>query len=234
MPQTITQVATRALSSDFDSGRLAEGTAAVRDAIGEIYATTTLVRGDMPIQLADVSTVVGGATQLANTYEQSRVEAVIHSDTGGELEPMALADLLQLRQAQPARGRPLAFAVTGGNLTGTVGSVIELWPTADRTYQLYLLGQRGPNLTDLEDADTVPLPDRWLKLPYYYARSELFKLDSDFEAASVWGTDWINGCALMRGDLQKRLGGGNRIIPGTWSGGSGGSGAPQFHRPGLF
>lgn len=227
MSQTVAQVATRALDVDFDAGMQAKAEQFVREAVLEIYSNTRLHRGDIPMNLVSIS---AAATTLTQSSENVYFDAIVFADNGDELAPTSFPELLALRAMEPNRtGRPLVYSAHGA---GTVEALtVEIWPKADRAYQVFIAGAQSPPASELEAGDTVPLPDAWLKLPYYYARAELFALDSDPEEESAWMTKWITGCSAMRSDVQ-RYARANRQVPGTWAGA--GSAMPTFHYPGLF
>jgi hypothetical protein len=225
---TIAALATRALGTDFDSGYQADAERYVRAAISKIFRSTTLARADyVPAAI----TLGVGSTSTTLPETGIRVDRVWLADTGAELRPVEVADIRAAQSvATPARGRPVAFAVTGAGLTSE-GVALTYAPIPDQAYQLMVSGHFSPGATDLESTDVAPLPVDYEELPVYWAKHELYSNETDSEAMNLWLGKWTTGILELRGDLQHRTTG-NRQVPGHWSGGSGG---PQFHHPkGLF
>jgi hypothetical protein len=226
---TIAALATRALGTDFDSGYQADAERHVRTAIGKIFRSTTLARGDYTP--APISANVG---VLSVTLPETglRISTVSHLDTGVELDYAELAGISALQQiTSPARGRPSSYAITDAGPTSE-GTNLLLWPIPDRTYQLLVTGRFSPAAADLESADTAPLPVDYEELPVYWARYELYSVEGDSEMMRNWLDKWTTGVLELRGDLQKRRTG-NRQVPGHWSTINGAG--PTLHHPrGLF
>lgn len=225
---TIAALIARAIDTDFDAAtRNADAGRFIREAIGRIYRTTTLARGDFNV----AGQLTAGNSSFTVAANALHVRTVLAADTGDELDEVSREDLESLQAANTGRGRPIAYAIVGTGASNE-NLAIETWPTADRTYDFTVIGRFAPPVTDLEDTDQCPLPIDYENLPVYYARSELFALVEDDERMSaLWQGKWTDGLRELRSDLQTRSGR-NRRVPGTWSGLT--SDMPVFHRPGLF
>lgn len=233
----ISDLVTRALDVDFDPGtRSADAGRFVRQAIGFIYRTTAFPRGDaLPI----VFTVTGNPVVTFDaTLRGLRISSVL-DDLGNPLNELSVEDYNQLfTSASTTRGRPLYWSLFGA--VALESPTLNLWPVPDRVYTLTLTGSQEPAVSQLDDADPVPLPDDYEDLPVFYARGRLFELVDDSDMAAYWGGDpnngndrgkWAVGVRQLRSDLQVRSKN-NRVVPGTWAGMR--RAFPQFHRPGLF
>lgn len=226
---TIAALGTRALGSEFSAGYQADAERYVRAAIGRIYRTTTLARGDYTPAAV---TLALGALGVVLSEPGIRISSVTHVDTG---EPLTEADVDTLTAAQnvttPPRGRPAYYAISDAGLTAE-GITLMCLPIPDRAYQLLVTGRFAPPATELESTDTVPLPADYEDIPTYWAKHRLFDEDSDREMSDHWLERWASALMELRGDLQKRSTN-NRQIPGHWAGAT--STAPSFHHPrGLF
>lgn len=226
---TLADLAGKALHDDFASvkyGTIARD--AIRTAIGMIYRTTELARGDyVPAPI----TLPVGALGVTIPDAGLHLTSVQHVDTGAELEPLSVDDVAVAQNtAAGRRGRPSGYALTGAGLTAE-GLTLVVTPIPDRAYTLQLVGSFAPDATALDqDVDVVPLPGDYLDLPVSYARSELFAFEGDSAMADFHLTRFNGRLAQLRGDLAVRLKR-SRRVPGTWSGVASG---PQFHRPGLL
>lgn len=226
---TVTQLATKALSNDFDAATwLTKGEDAVRDAIGRIFRSTSLAAGDYR---PAATSLAAGALSFLIDQAGLRVSSIFHVDTGLPLDEVTV-DEIAAHQQRPgaAPGRPLFYALTGAGLTAE-GITVLIAPVPDAVYSLQVVGSFAPGSTDVEAGDEVPLPRDYEYLPVAWARSELFAWEGDTEQSNVWEGRWQAGLRALRADLQRRSGRVRRV-PGTWSGSAG---SPRLHHPqGLF
>lgn len=227
MTATVTTLVTRALDVDFDATlRTADAGRFVRSAIGKLFRGTNTLRGAYSEQF---NTVVGVPTfQPADTTIQGiKIDRVVYTDTGAELDQVTRADMLVL-QAQPiSRGRPEVWAPIATTAVTSGSPLLELWRTPDRVYPLMVIGSKTTKPADLEDADNVPLDDDFEDLPVYYARWQLSLLEDDDVGAARWEKRWTDGWRELRQLTQGKTA--NRQVPGTWAGAR--TAQPTFHSP---
>lgn len=225
---TVLQLATRAVDVDFptrtvDAGRF------VREAIREIYRETNLARAEIDVS---ANVIAGGATI---TFPAAGNAPFVASIIGDDGMPLAQVDYDDIRSLQIAnagqRGRPSVFAISSTGVNAGDQFTITLFPAADRAYTFVVTGRVAPQSTDMDDADIVPLPEDYERLPVYYARRELFALEDDTQMHDFWNAKYAADLRKLKGYLARRSVG-PRIVPGTW--GKTGDAGPTFHRPGLF
>lgn len=121
---------------------------------------------------------------------------------------------------QPAsNGKPTCFAI--------VGQTIVFYPTPNAVYPLELRHQ-GRAAEFANDDATLPFDDEWADLAISYARSKLFRGQSDFEAAAAYMNDYRVGLVEMAADYGRRTRTKQRQVPGMFAGGSS---RPNFIRP---
>lgn len=228
---TIADLGTRAIGTEFSADLVTQAAAEryVRAAIGRIYRTTTLARGDYTPAAV---TLALGALGVVLPEPGIRIGTVRHVDTGEELLETDVDSLTAAQNVStPSRGRPAYYAISDAGLTAE-GITLMCSPIPDRAYQLLVTGHFAPLAADLDSADTVPLPADYEDIPVYWAKHRLFDEDSDVEMSNHWLERWTTALMELRGDLQKRSNN-NRQVPGHWAGTA--NLAPHFRHPrGLF
>jgi hypothetical protein len=228
----VSDLVTRALSQDFDTTTWsADAGRFVRDAIADIYTKIPLVRGDT--ELTVNLTAGTGSTPFVGATGDGPIVSAILNDLGDPLDELDREELRSLQIASPAaRGRPRLYAIaTAGEASENV--TVLFFPAADRAYAFTVIGRLVPVATDLDDADPLPLPIRYEKLPVYYARAELFALtEEDANMSAFWRAKYDQGIREAAADLGRRGSSRRRRVPGTWSDVR--TAGPSFHRPGLF
>lgn len=226
---TVLQVTNRALAQDFPATSLADAGRFVREAIREIYRETNIARADIDMTAAIATN--GNVITFPAAGNAPFVNTIL-GDDGAELTPVDYDELRSLQIANPnARGRPRLYAISSTGVLAGEALTITLYPTADRAYTFIVTGRIAPQSTDMDDGDTVPLPEDYERLPVYYARRELFALEDDVPMHEFWDKKYVSDMRKLKGYLATRSNR-PRITPGTW--GRAGDNGPTFHRPGLF
>lgn len=226
---TVDALATKALHDDFAVAKYQTAARdAIKTAIGMIYSTTDLARGDYtPAALTYPKAAVG----VLLTETGLHVRSVTMVDTGDELDESDVDTIAAEQQRTGAApGRPVIYALTGAGLT-VEGMTLVLAPIPDKDYKLQLVGTFAPADGDLDPTDPVPVPSRYEDMLVEYGRSVLFGLEGD-PTMSDFHLGRFNGrLTQLKGDLGVRSLK-SRRTPGTWSGVASG---PRFHHPkGLF
>lgn len=227
---TFTDLATRALGNDFPASALPDAKRWVRTGLSELYVSAGFARNDM----VDVVVTTIGSPSVPLTYSMGRIRHVVDQQTGEPLEETSAASVtafVSSTAGNAVRGRPEAFGITGELANEPMQLVVT--PIPDKVYTLFVYGERGPQASEMEDADTVPLPERYEDGPAQWARAELFDwLEDDGAMADRWRSKFEDTAKRMRSDLQRRSTT-NRRVPGTWSDLR--PAGPSFRHPrGLF
>lgn len=226
---TVVNLTTRSLDTDFPSTRTADAGRFVREAIREVYRETNIARGDIDVT-ANVATN-GNVITFPAAGNAPFINSIL-GDDGVELSQLGYDEIRSLQLANPAaRGRPRVFAVSSTGVNAGEPLTLTLYPTADRAYNFTVTGRIAPQSTDMDDGDTVPLPEDFERLPVYYARRELFALEDDVTLHDFWDKKYQTDLRRLKGYLATRSNR-PRIVSGTW--GRAGDAGPTFHRPGLF
>jgi hypothetical protein len=220
---TFSDLVTRALHDDFSSTKFdAIARDAINDAIGEIYRTTNLGRGDYT---PSGYTLPAGALGISIIDRGVRIRSVFIAGKTDPLPERPTDELAQLHQQDnPTVGMPDRYAIVGTGAT-TEGYDLVFWPIADQDYVIDVTGRFAPSRMSA-DGGVVPLPDDYTQLPVYFARSEMFGFDDDPEMAAVWRAKYDDGVKRLREDLQRRSTR-SRRLPSMWRG----SCSPRFRIP---
>jgi hypothetical protein len=224
VPDLLSDLVARALDVDFDTARSADALRFLIAGIGRIYRKTELLQGDWT---QTINTAVGVSTTAITG--SLRIGSILN-DLGFPVDEVTRDDMAMLQKQSPTRGRPEAYAISGSGDTSS-NLTLTWWPTPDAIYAFTATGHFEPPTTDLELTDAAPLPSDYVDLPVAYARWKLFLLEDDDVGAARWKTEWMEGIREAATDLGRRGSSKNRRVPGAWPGGSG---APRFHRAGLF
>lgn len=217
---TFGEVQDRALHDDFDPSKYRTvAAAAINEALGRIFRTTVIGKGDTNMLVSaatgsDTVALPGGILRVAGVWLEQGWELVY-------LEPEDFARYADAAQAR--RGTPTAYTVRGGSLA--------LAPTPDRALTLELVGR--VSFTPLVNAtEPIPLPEDYAWMPMRWARAELFALEDDQPMSDYWRGQFEARLVELRGDVASRTRQGSRQVPGTWSGME--TGASFRHPQGLF
>lgn len=226
---TFLELATRAIGTDFPAAALDDAKRWVRTGLGELYVSAGFARNDMALPV--VTTPFDPTVEVAF---DARISGVMNAATGLPLDEVEHERVVAYTSSPPGNadyGTPIVYGITGS--MAVEGVALALSPIPATAVTLLVFGQRAPDAGEMDDGDTVPLPEQYEDGPVEWARSKLFDYyEDDSTMGDMWRSRFEDTGKRMRSNLQRRSTR-NRRVPGTWSGMT--SVEPRFRHPrGLF